>query len=262
MYFPSSPITNSHPSFLADPTRGQYALTIEHGHQPDARSPIRRGISQTTQLAGVQPSTPWCMTNTHSNSMRPDVSTQNIYIDVGESPTSVLKHQTNPINYNNDQGVPHRTIHSDTQPSTNMRREIPNIDPKLSAANPQPQCTPSPSPLTPGERAKLRVQKPKKTRAHINIATLNMRGHHHQGIDKWMNINQILWNNKLGVLCLQETHLSRLDADDLTRFFGPQFEIACSQDPTQPNAGGVAIVVNSSNIVEGAKLTTYDLIPG
>lgn len=44
-----------------------------------------------------------------------------------------------------------------------------------------------------------------KTAATIKIASWNMRG---RGDDKWMHINQTMRQKKIGILCLQETHLS------------------------------------------------------
>lgn len=120
-----------------------------------------------------------------------------------------------------------------------------------------------PPPLTAGERAIIRARAPpRKTRAAIKIASLNMRGRFHNGTDKWYHINQILRTRRIGILCLQETHLPSEAVDALHATFGKRMHIITSADPTNPTAtGGVTIVVNKdlANIT-GTQI--YELIPG
>jgi hypothetical protein len=84
----------------------------------------------------------------------------------------------------------------------------------------------------------------KRTKAYISIASLNMRGRFHNGADKWLNINQIMRNKKIGILALQETHLSPKDVDDVHRLFGKRLQVFATIDPASPQSKGVAIVIN------------------
>ncbi|KAJ7018662.1 Endonuclease/exonuclease/phosphatase [Mycena alexandri] len=88
-----------------------------------------------------------------------------------------------------------------------------------------------------------------------------MRGRFHQGQDKWLYINQITRDRKIGILALQETHLSPADVDDVHKLFGKRLQVYASIDPASPQSKGVAFVVNReiSNI-EGIKVE--ELIPG
>ncbi|KAJ7763069.1 Endonuclease/exonuclease/phosphatase [Mycena metata] len=88
-----------------------------------------------------------------------------------------------------------------------------------------------------------------------------MRGRFHQGQDKWLYINQIMRSRRIGVLGLQETHLSPGEVDDIHKIFGKRLQVYASIDPASPQSKGVAFVVNKeiSNI-EG--IETEELIPG
>ncbi|KAJ7803831.1 hypothetical protein B0H13DRAFT_1671481, partial [Mycena leptocephala] len=88
-----------------------------------------------------------------------------------------------------------------------------------------------------------------------------MRGRYHSGADKWLHINQIMRDKKIGILSVQETHLSPKDVDDVHRLFGKHLQIFATIDPASPQSKGVAIVLNKdlSNVV-GIK--TQELIPG
>ncbi|KAJ7136378.1 Endonuclease/exonuclease/phosphatase, partial [Mycena crocata] len=88
-----------------------------------------------------------------------------------------------------------------------------------------------------------------------------MRGRYHQGKDKWEHINQIVRDRKIGILALQETHLSPDDVDNVHKLFGKRLQVFASIDPASPQAKGVAIVINKeiSNII-GIK--TKEVIPG
>ncbi|KAJ7330287.1 hypothetical protein DFH08DRAFT_708890, partial [Mycena albidolilacea] len=88
-----------------------------------------------------------------------------------------------------------------------------------------------------------------------------MRGRLHKGEDKWLKINQIMRDRKIGILAVQETHLSPKDVDDIHKIFSKRLQIYPTIDPASPQAKGVAIVVNKevSNIT-GIK--SKELIPG
>ncbi|KAJ7168416.1 Endonuclease/exonuclease/phosphatase, partial [Mycena crocata] len=88
-----------------------------------------------------------------------------------------------------------------------------------------------------------------------------MRGRFHRGEDKWIHINQIVRDRKIGILALQETHLSPNDVEDIHKVFEKRLQIYATIDPASPQSKGVAIVINKeiSNII-GIK--THELIPG
>lgn len=81
----------------------------------------------------------------------------------------------------------------------------------------------------------------KKTKASIKIATLNMRG---RETDKWNHINQMMRDRKIGVMAIQETHLTNTHTDQLHWLFGKRLHIINTIDEDEPNVRGVAIVLN------------------
>ncbi|KAG1869342.1 Endonuclease/exonuclease/phosphatase [Suillus subalutaceus] len=101
----------------------------------------------------------------------------------------------------------------------------------------------------------------KNTRANVKIASLNMRGRWHQSSDKWSHLNQIVREQKIGIIALQETHLSKADEDALNQVSGSRLHIILSIDPDQMNAKGIAIVLNK-NIMDTSHVKTIELIQG
>lgn len=108
---------------------------------------------------------------------------------------------------------------------------------------------------------KRHQSKGKKSRANIKIASLNMRGRWHHSSDKWSSINQIMKDQKLGILALQETHLTKDDEATLNSTPGLRIHIKSSIDPARTNAKGVAIVMNK-NLVNTSGVKVHDLVPG
>ncbi len=99
-----------------------------------------------------------------------------------------------------------------------------------------------------------------KTRAHLTIATLNMRGFGGNGSrqenGKWWSINQVIRDGKIGILALQETHLTSERVDALNETFGATMRVlACLDCENQTGARGVAFAVNKRLVdAESAKL--------
>lgn len=85
----------------------------------------------------------------------------------------------------------------------------------------------------------------KAKRGALQIATLNMRG---GGSDttrrKWNEVNQLIRNSKIDILAIQETHLTDEAQEELNILFERQLHIVSSIDTAQPNAKGVAFVLN------------------
>ena len=98
----------------------------------------------------------------------------------------------------------------------------------------------------------------KNTRAAIKIASLNMRG---RGRDKWLHINQIMKEKKIGILALQETHLSDEQTGNIQNLFNKRLAIFSSIDENSQNSKGVAVVFNKE-ITNTKNIKMDVIIPG
>lgn len=78
---------------------------------------------------------------------------------------------------------------------------------------------------------------------------------------KWNDINQLLREDKIGVLCLQETHINEADVDTLHNLYGRRVSIWNSCSNTASSAQGVAIVLNRE-LTDVANVRFQELIPG
>ena len=83
--------------------------------------------------------------------------------------------------------------------------------------------------------------------------------------NKWMHINQIIRDKKIGVLLLQETHMSKTRHNETQKLFWKRLKIFSSEDPENPTGkGGVVIVLNKALIqTKGQEnIKTTEIIPG
>ncbi|KAF5368973.1 hypothetical protein D9758_003023 [Tetrapyrgos nigripes] len=103
----------------------------------------------------------------------------------------------------------------------------------------------------------------KNTKAAITIASLNMRGIGSPGANKWFHINQIMRNKRIGMLLVQETHLTREKADELEKLH-KQLVIYCSTHPDKPTGvAGVAIVLHKwYTSTDKNNIQVIEIIPG
>ncbi|KAK7689739.1 hypothetical protein QCA50_006378 [Cerrena zonata] len=105
----------------------------------------------------------------------------------------------------------------------------------------------------------------KNTKAHLAIASLNMRGAGTNAPlhpnNKWSAINFMLKDKRLGVLALQEMHLTEQLTANLHNLYGKRMQIFQSANPTAPTQrAGVAIVINKELAnVKGA--TSSEIVP-
>ncbi|KAH6874107.1 Endonuclease/exonuclease/phosphatase, partial [Coprinopsis sp. MPI-PUGE-AT-0042] len=108
-----------------------------------------------------------------------------------------------------------------------------------------------------------RPSKPKKNlKSSIRVATFNMRGGGSDDtINKWQHIRQIMKENKLGILAVQETHLKPNLVTNLNGQFEANTRIINSMYSLNPNAAGVAFVLNKS-FTRWSDSKTYEIIPG
>ncbi|KAI0672125.1 Endonuclease/exonuclease/phosphatase [Trametes maxima] len=102
--------------------------------------------------------------------------------------------------------------------------------------------------------------------ARFRIGTLNIKGfggNNTNGIpDKWLYINQVIRDNKLAVLAIQETHLSKERTERLNRLFAASMEIISSPDPDRATgAKGVAFAINKK-LLGDKKVQTHIEIEG
>ncbi len=105
-----------------------------------------------------------------------------------------------------------------------------------------------------------------RTRATLTIGTLNMRGAGqatHGGIgEKWMQINQVLRDGRIGILGIQEAHLTDEKAEQINQLFSSSMRIYVTADPENPSgARGVAIALNK-RLVDTENVEHTTLIPG
>ncbi|KAE9404982.1 DNase I-like protein, partial [Gymnopus androsaceus JB14] len=115
-------------------------------------------------------------------------------------------------------------------------------------------------------RRQRQAFKKKKYKAYINIASTNMRGYGNPSIfhceNKWNQIPTILHNKRIGLLALQETHLTTARIDEINKHYGRKLQVFGSPDPMNPTGrGGVAIVLNRG-LVAPEKITLYEIVPG
>ncbi|KAM6499941.1 Endonuclease/exonuclease/phosphatase, partial [Amanita muscaria] len=100
-------------------------------------------------------------------------------------------------------------------------------------------------------------------RACLKIASLNMRGGNpNTSLHKWECISHMsLQAKRVGILALQETHLSDEGLDNLRSRFNSRFHIVHSKLPDRHDACGVAFVLDKKQIA-WKEMKTTNIIPG
>ncbi|KAI0073488.1 hypothetical protein K474DRAFT_1677850 [Panus rudis PR-1116 ss-1] len=92
----------------------------------------------------------------------------------------------------------------------------------------------TPDPLQPMAGARKKITK--NTRARIKIASLNMRGFgNNTSNNKWNNLHRLIKEDHIGVLALQETHLTNENVDGLHAQYGRRLKIIHTSDPDDPS---------------------------
>ncbi|KAF8633797.1 hypothetical protein AX17_004355 [Amanita inopinata Kibby_2008] len=79
--------------------------------------------------------------------------------------------------------------------------------------------------------------------------------------EKWNSINQILREDDIGVLAVQETHLTDENVASLHSLYHKRLHILHSSDAERPNAGGVAFILNKTKTA-WKEATKTVIIPG
>lgn len=106
----------------------------------------------------------------------------------------------------------------------------------------------------------------RRTKAAIRIASLNMCGkgtlsRNTSGEDKWNSLNQIAREKKIGIIALQETHLTDPDIETIHRLYGRRLQVFHSPSERASTAQGVAIVLNRE-IVDTKNVQVRTLVQG
>ncbi|KDQ31792.1 hypothetical protein PLEOSDRAFT_154006, partial [Pleurotus ostreatus PC15] len=117
------------------------------------------------------------------------------------------------------------------------------------------------------ETMRKKGKKGRSNRATIKVASFNMKGYSTSQEEdgpmaKWLKINQIMRENKYGIMILQETHMDDEREQTIQNLFGRRLKIRASADPDKPTQrAGIAAVLNRGEFdAEHAKCT--EIIPG
>jgi hypothetical protein len=98
------------------------------------------------------------------------------------------------------------------------------------------------------------------------IASLNIKGFgnsnplHHD--NKWHHVNQLVCNKRLGILVVQETHMSKERRAEVEAAYSRRLRIFALADREKPTAqAGIAVVFNR-NVITDKDARAEELIPG
>jgi len=101
--------------------------------------------------------------------------------------------------------------------------------------------------------------------ANINIVTLNVRGATAANVSllqKWSSISQTIYENRIVILTLQETHLDQNKTRQVRKCFNKNLEIITSEDPEDPTGrAGVAFIIHKT-VLNPKDYTMQELYPG
>ncbi|KAG0692954.1 hypothetical protein DFH29DRAFT_816898 [Suillus ampliporus] len=106
-----------------------------------------------------------------------------------------------------------------------------------------------------------------KTKANIKLATLNIKGRTSASlgqnqISKWIVINQEMRDQRIGVLCVQETHLCPEHQSQIDSLYACRLLVLNSSDPSRPgSSAGVAFILNKE-VTNTSSARLHIIIPG
>lgn len=95
----------------------------------------------------------------------------------------------------------------------------------------------------------------------VKIALLNIKGRKLGDLNKWMHIPQIMREKRIGIMAIQETHLTDKLAEPFETLFNNNFSLKYSPDPLTHNMRGVTIILNM-RLINMEKISTINIIPG
>lgn len=103
----------------------------------------------------------------------------------------------------------------------------------------------------------------RKTKASVLVASLNVcgRGHIGRAGDKWNSLNQMMKEKRIGIMALQETHLTHDDVVTIHNLYGRRLRVFASPSDHASSTQGVAFVLNRE-LVDVSNVSFDILIPG
>ncbi|KAG1858688.1 Endonuclease/exonuclease/phosphatase, partial [Suillus tomentosus] len=190
----------------------------------------------------------------------------------GNAPTGQTLSQPPPAhptnrNLNNAPHTGERPINQNIPPTsvsqpTQIPRQNPTNAPQYHHNGPQ-----TPPPQTNNQTPTERARNGRKTRANIKVATLNVRGRTSPTLgqtqtSKWVAINRAMRDQKIGILCIQETHLCPEHMTQIDNLYARRLRVMNSSDPDRPGcSAGIAFVLNRE-ITNTENATMQVIIPG
>ncbi len=128
------------------------------------------------------------------------------------------------------------------------------------------QNTGSPEAASPAPGSGRKKKGRKERRTTIQVASLNINGfgnliRDHDG-NKWGRLYRMMSEHRIGILLLQETHLTRERTAAIHEMYARKIRIYHSANPDAPTQrDGVAIVLNL-RYVETANVSVTEIVPG
>ncbi|KAJ6454975.1 Endonuclease/exonuclease/phosphatase [Mycena sanguinolenta] len=175
--------------------------------------------------------------------------------NAGEGDQALGENQTHP----NDEGM--------LPPDSDDGENAPNDPLPFPRGDPGPDRPPTPLDMErtfPGPRRASKGKRKKRTKASTLVAALNIKGIGNPNPwhpkHKWYHVNQLMKDNKLGLLVVGESHLSAVRHNSIQNLFGRRLEIIFSEDPETPNARGLAFVINK-DMLNTDDIQTWEIIP-
>jgi exonuclease III len=108
----------------------------------------------------------------------------------------------------------------------------------------------------------------RRTKASVTIASCNMKGrgetdhmNRPSANNKWLHVNQIMREQKIGVLALQETHMTEELEGKIANLFARRLTVIHSRDADSPNSKGVSVVVNKE-LLNTDNITSAEIVAG
>lgn len=173
--------------------------------------------------------------------------------------------------HNHNHNKPLNEINTQTQTTRNRRttqnnqeRDNPRNENELEISKDKNGDTTEDTTNQRKKRKKKKKKRNKHTRTSLKIASLNLNGKGtlaNDGEDnKWLHLNQIMHEEKIGILAIQEAHLTPEFIEQLKHLFNRRLHIEWSQGPDQ-NKGGIAFIMNKE-LTSTEKIRIDEIIPG
>ena len=175
------------------------------------------------------------------------------------------------------QGVPHSDMSDGECPnSPSLEEMLAQLDRDDQLEREKQTCAEQQSTLTgliahravpiAGARRRLQTRQ-RVSRAYIRVATLNMDGRTHGSAtdpdlrDKWSQVNDMMRDDRIGILALQETHLSPEKLVEVQKN-RPRLKILGSAHANATNTAGVALVLNRQLVEAADETPSWEIVPG